>query len=65
MERLLEQNYREGEEVIPEETILEFTVSSGPELIKVKDLSGYTATGVQDYADDNGLNRRCFTKTIS
>ena len=39
---ILEQNYREGEEVIPEETILEFTVSIGPELIIVKDLTGYS-----------------------
>ena len=39
---ILEQNYRVGEEVIPEETILEFTVSNGPELIKMKDLSGYS-----------------------
>ena len=44
MEPLLEQNYREGEEVIPEETILEFTVSIGPELINVKDLTGYSPT---------------------
>ena len=35
--------------------ILEFTVSNGPELINVKDLTGYSATGVQDYADDKGL----------
>ena len=52
---ILEQNYREGEEVIPEETILEFTVSIGPELINVKDLSEYSPIGVQDYADDKGL----------
>ena len=53
---ILDQNYREGEDVIPEETILEFTVSSGPELINVKDLSEYSLIGVQDYANDNGLD---------
>ena len=52
---ILEQNYREGEEVIPEETILEFTVSIGPELIIVKDLTGYSLTGIQDYANEKGL----------
>ena len=52
---ILEQNYREGEEVIPEETILEFKVSIGPELIIVKDLTGYSPIGVQDYADEKGL----------
>ena len=62
---ILEQNYREGEEVIPEETILEFTVSIGPELINVKDLTGYSPIGVQDYANEKGLNRRCFRRTIS
>ena len=52
---ILEQNYREGEEVIPEETILEFTVSIGPGLIIVKDLTGYSPIGVQDYANEKGL----------
>lgn len=52
---VLDQNYPPGEEVIPEETILEFKVSKGPALIELKDLSGYTASGVQDYADDVGL----------
>jgi eukaryotic-like serine/threonine-protein kinase len=52
---ILDQNYREGEDVIPEETILEFKVSIGPELITVKNLSGFSLTGVQEYADDMGL----------
>ena len=52
---ILEQNYREGEEVIPEETILEFKVSIGPGLIIVKDLTGYSPTAVQDYAEEEGL----------
>jgi eukaryotic-like serine/threonine-protein kinase len=52
---IIEQNYREGEEVIPEETILEFKVSIGPESINVKDLTGYSLTNVQDYAEEEGL----------
>ena len=62
---ILDQNYREGEDVIPEETILEFTVSSGPELINVKDLSEYSLIGVQDYANDNGLDVAVFRRAIS
>lgn len=65
---ILEQNYPEGDEVIPEETTLEFTVSMGPALIAVKDLSGYTASGVQDYADEAGLvadvSQEQFSSTI-
>ena len=52
---ILEQNYRVGEEVIPEETILEFKVSIGPEQIEVKDLTGYSLTNVLDYAEEKGL----------
>jgi eukaryotic-like serine/threonine-protein kinase len=52
---IIEQNYREGEEVIPEETILEFKVSIGPELIIVKDLTGYSPLSIEDYADEKGL----------
>ena len=52
---ILEQNYPEGDEVIPDDTILEFTVSKGPALIEVKDLKGYTVSAVQDYAESAGL----------
>jgi serine/threonine protein kinase len=52
---ILEQNYPAGEEVIPDETELEFKVSIGPALIEIRDLSGYDATGVQEYADSVGL----------
>ncbi|WP_394233392.1 Stk1 family PASTA domain-containing Ser/Thr kinase [Niallia oryzisoli] len=52
---ILEQNYPAGEEVIPEETILEFTISKGPGMIDVKDLTGYNAAGVQTYAGSEGL----------
>lgn len=53
---ILEQNLSEGDEVIPEEEILEFTVSMGPEPIRLKDLSGYNDKGLAEYADSSGLN---------
>ena len=52
---ILEQYPPDGESVVPEETVLEFTVSLGPELITLKELSGLNAKGVQDYADSTGL----------
>lgn len=48
---ILEQNPSPGEEVVAEKTTLEFTVSKGPELIKLKDLTEYNAKGVQEYAE--------------
>ena len=65
---IIEQNYPEGYEAIPDETILEFKVSKGPALIEVKNLTGYIATGVQDYADSVGLvadvSQKQFSSTV-
>ncbi|WP_338452010.1 Stk1 family PASTA domain-containing Ser/Thr kinase [Niallia oryzisoli] len=52
---IIEQNYPAGEDVIPDETILEFTISKGPSLIEVKDLTGNNASAVQTYAASEGL----------
>lgn len=52
---ILEQNYPEGNEIIPDETVLEFTVSKGPALIEVKDLREYTVRAVEDYVKSTGL----------
>lgn len=52
---IIEQSVAPGEEIISEETILEFTVSKGPELIKLKDLTGYNAKGIDEYASSVGL----------
>lgn len=52
---ILEQSIGEGEEVIPGETGIEFTVSSGPAPIVLKDLTGLNLKGVQDYAESTGL----------
>lgn len=52
---IIEQSIEPGEEVVPEDTILEFTVSKGPEIFKLKDLSGYNAKGLEEYASSVGL----------
>ncbi len=52
---IIDQNYPAGEDVVPDETILEFTISKGPAMIEVKDLYGYNASGVQAYAESEGL----------
>lgn len=52
---ILEQNFPEGKEVIPEETELMFTVSKGPELIMLKDLKDYNKKALQVYEDSSGL----------
>lgn len=45
-----------GDEVVPEETEVIFTVSLGPEKITLKDLTGYTEKSVRDYANDQQLH---------
>ncbi|WP_338469865.1 Stk1 family PASTA domain-containing Ser/Thr kinase [Niallia sp. XMNu-256] len=66
---IIDQNYPAGNEVVPEETILEFKVSMGPDQIVLKDLSEYSVSGVQDYADDVDLiadvSQKEFHETIS
>lgn len=52
---IIEQSFTPGDEVVPEETILEFTVSKGPEMVSLKDLSGYNAKGLEEYAASVGL----------
>ncbi|WP_040204933.1 Stk1 family PASTA domain-containing Ser/Thr kinase [Neobacillus jeddahensis] len=52
---IISQSPAEGEKVIPEETVLEFEVSKGPEKIILKDLSQYSLKSAQDYASLVGL----------
>lgn len=52
---IMEQSIREGEEIVPEETAIEFVVSLGPEIIELKDLTEYNAKGLQEYALSVGL----------
>lgn len=53
---IMEQSIGPGEQVIPEDTVIEFTVSKGPELIKLKDLTEYNSKGLEEYAQSVGLN---------
>jgi eukaryotic-like serine/threonine-protein kinase len=52
---ILEQTPEAGEEVLPEDTLIEFTVSKGPEKIILKNLTEFNAKSVQDYATSVGL----------
>ncbi len=52
---ILSQKPESGEEVVPEETVLEFEVSKGPEKITLKDLRQSNTKGAQDYVDSVGL----------
>lgn len=64
---ILDQYPTDRESVIPDETVLEFTVSLGPELITLNDLVGLNEKGVRDYADSAGLNieiKEAFSDTI-
>lgn len=42
-------------EVLPEDTVMEFTVSKGSNQVTLKDLTGYSDAGLKDYAKENGL----------
>lgn len=52
---ILSQKPESGEEVVPEDTVLEFEVSKGPEKITLKDLTQSNTKGAQDYVDSVGL----------
>ncbi|MFD2443475.1 Stk1 family PASTA domain-containing Ser/Thr kinase [Bacillus sp. CGMCC 1.16607] len=52
---ILEQYPDPEEEVIPEDTVIKFTVSKGPEMIKLKDLRGFNQTNVEEYGKSTGL----------
>ncbi|NRD78829.1 Stk1 family PASTA domain-containing Ser/Thr kinase [Bacillus sp. BRMEA1] len=53
---IISQNPPGGKKVVPEDTVLEFEVSIGPEKIVLKDLTQYNLKGAQDYASLVGLN---------
>lgn len=44
-----------GKKVVPEDTVLKFDVSKGPEKIILKDLTQYNLQGAKDYAANAGL----------
>ncbi|WP_066289217.1 Stk1 family PASTA domain-containing Ser/Thr kinase [Bacillus sp. FJAT-29937] len=53
--KIIEQNIEKGELVVPEDTVLEFTVSKGPTPITLKDLKGHNKKGLQEYEASTGL----------
>lgn len=52
---IISQDIEEDNEVIPSETTVTLTVSTGKRGIKMRDLDGYSQKGVEDYANENGL----------
>ncbi|WP_050181494.1 Stk1 family PASTA domain-containing Ser/Thr kinase [Domibacillus robiginosus] len=52
---VLEQSPNADEQVIPEETNVELTVSAGLANVVLKDLADYTEKSLEDYADSNGI----------
>ncbi|OIK13986.1 serine/threonine protein kinase [Bacillus sp. MUM 116] len=52
---IISQNPVSGENIVPEDTVLKFEVSKGPETFALKDLRQYTKKAAQDYADETGL----------
>jgi eukaryotic-like serine/threonine-protein kinase len=54
---ILKQYPPGGESVIPDETEIEFTVSLGPELIKLEDLSGYNEKALNNYIQMYGFEK--------
>lgn len=52
---IIEQSVAEDEEVVPSETTVTLTVSTGEAMIEMIDLAGYSEKGVQVYASENGL----------
>lgn len=62
---ILSQDPAAGSEVIPEETVLTFTVSKGPQLNSVIDLSDYNEKTLNDYAKSSGFNIRIVGEEFS
>ncbi len=52
---ILDQNFSEGDLIVPDDTELIFTVSKGPAPIALKDLRGYNEKGLQEYEESSGL----------
>ena len=53
--RIISQNIQPGEEVLPSETTILLTVSTGEPAFDLRDLSNYSRQGVLDYAAERGL----------
>jgi len=53
---IIEQSITPGEEVLPRETTITFTVSTGRRIISMIDLTGYSREQVNNFVDENSLN---------
>lgn len=53
--KIIEQDLAKNTEVIISETSINFLVSSGKPVTELRDLSGYSRAGVDDYAESRGL----------
>lgn len=53
---IVSQDVPAGEAVIPNETTITFTVSTGPAGFPLRDLTEYSRAGVDDYVQQYGLN---------
>lgn len=53
---IIEQSITPGEEVLPRETTITFTVSTGRRIISMIDLTGYSREQVNNFVDGNSLN---------
>lgn len=53
---IISQDIEPGEEVIPSDTTITLTVSTGQEGFVLRDLTGYSEAGVTDYADEIGIS---------
>ena len=53
---IIDQDPEPENKVVPEETTVTFTVSTGPEKISLIDLTDYNEKSLKDYAESTGLN---------
>lgn len=63
--QILKQTPEPGEDVVPEDTEIVFTVSLGKQLKTLADLSNYTENELKDYADKSGFNIRIIKREES
>ncbi|KAB7708296.1 Stk1 family PASTA domain-containing Ser/Thr kinase [Bacillus aerolatus] len=66
---IIDQDPDPENQVIPDETNVIFTVSTGPEKISLIDLTDYNEKGLKDYASSTGLNivvtKEAYSDTVS
>ncbi len=53
---IIDQDISPDTEVVPEDTVITFTVSKGQPKITLKDLTDYNEKSLKDYAEETGLN---------